>query len=147
MSNFSEVLKRLIIENNLTIISLEKAVNIYNTQLSSYINGTYQPSLNNAIKLADYFSCSLDYLNGLDNEKLKHPIVREASHQKFIENCTYLIKLHKTNENRVAIQLEFSRQSFLRWRKFGIFPELSIIIKLSKYFDVPIEYLVGRIDL
>lgn len=146
MSKFSQTLNYLIKQEDLTLLELQKQVGINNAQLGRYVAGYYEPSLTNAIILSNYFSCSLDFLFGLDDIKMREQIVRGANQELFLERLKYLIKANNTNENRISKQLNFARHGFLRWRKFKIFPEMSILVKLAEFFNVTIEFLIGRVD-
>lgn len=147
MSSFSEVFSRLVKEYDLSLLSLEKKIGISNAQLGRYMSGHYEPSLKNAIIIAKYFSCSLDYLCGLDNVKFRYEIKRDCNVDLFIERYNTLLREKPSNANRISKELNFSRNCTMRWRKNKNLPTLSILIKLSGYFNVPIEFLVGRVDV
>ena len=64
---------RLLRKNaNLTQRKLAEKVNIPKTNIGHYEIGITQPSIENLIKLADYFGCSIDYLLGhqVDNQEI-----------------------------------------------------------------------------
>ena len=64
---------RLLRKNaNLTQRELAEKVNIPKTNIGHYEIGITRPSIENLIKLADFFGCSIDYLLGhqIDNQKI-----------------------------------------------------------------------------
>lgn len=146
MSKLSEKLLFLIKKENISLLSLEKKTGVSNAQLGKYLLGKYEPSLSNAVKIANYFNCSLDYLTGNDDILNQYGIFHDLNVEIFLSRYLELIKENNTNENQLSINLNFSRNCCQRWRKNHIFPTLTILSNLSTYFKVPIEYLIGRID-
>ena len=147
MSKTSEVLLCLVKKQGLSLLELERKTGISNAQLGKYVSGYYEPSLPNALILADYFSCSLDFLCGLEEIQSRFTYKRSCDAKIFIERYNQLLKQKRSNDNRISIELGFARNCSMRWRKNMTFPTLSILAKMAVYFAVPIEYLVGRIDL
>ena len=66
--NFNEVLEDLILEKNLSLRQLAKESKVSAMCYSKYLNGSI-PNVKNAITIANYFKCSLDYLFGLSEER------------------------------------------------------------------------------
>lgn len=64
---FQERLKLLRIENKLTLQALGDAINLRKNTLSEIENGKKFISFDAAIRIADYFDVSLDYLVGRSN--------------------------------------------------------------------------------
>ena len=65
MYKLPEILKRLRINNNLTLKQLSQKVNISAKRLSNWENGCNSPYSADLIKLTKYFNVSCDYLLGL----------------------------------------------------------------------------------
>jgi len=65
-STFNERLKALMQTQGVSYRKLSKDTLIAVSNLTRFTNGKVYPLLNTAVKLADYFSCSLDYLIGRD---------------------------------------------------------------------------------
>lgn len=61
---FSEKLKYLIKEKNLSLRKLEKDIKISHATLSRWLNGKMLPQAEYLCILADYFDCTVDYLLG-----------------------------------------------------------------------------------
>lgn len=147
MNDFPNVLENLLKQNKLSLRELSAQVNISSSQLSKYVNGRYEPSLDNALKLAKHFSCSLDYLFGLDDVLRNAFSFNEPNFELFLDRFEKLILFRKTNINRIAKHTYLNRNTLYYWKKSKQFPKMGILVKLAKEFNVPIEYLVGRIDL
>lgn len=62
MYSVKENLEELMSNHNLTLTQLSAKLSIPYKTISNYINGKYLPSLNTAIKIANYFHCSINYL-------------------------------------------------------------------------------------
>ena len=61
---FSNNIKYLIKEKNLSLRKLEKDIKINKSTLSRWINGITMPQADYLCILADYFNCTVDYLLG-----------------------------------------------------------------------------------
>lgn len=79
---FSDKLKDLREDNDLTQSELAKILNISREAISGYENSGKEPSFGVLIRIADYFNVSLDYLLCRTNLKVS------------------FTKLHKNNKNK-----------------------------------------------
>ena len=61
---FSNTFKKLLKEKNITRYQLSKHTKISNARIDDWFHGRRLPSLDNLIKLAQYFNCSLDTMLG-----------------------------------------------------------------------------------
>jgi transcriptional regulator with XRE-family HTH domain len=69
MNNFSDILITLRKSKNLTQTQVATAVDIVLRTYQRYENGERIPDIATAVKLADFFKVSLDYLCGRSNKK------------------------------------------------------------------------------
>lgn len=60
----NERLKQLRKDNGLTQTELSKKLNIGQTTIAAYENGTHDPQIFSLIAYADFFGCSVDFLLG-----------------------------------------------------------------------------------
>ena len=139
MNNFQERLKELLEENSLNRLQLAKAISVSSTTINGYFNNNYYPQIEIAIKMASYFNCSLDYLFGLSEEKINN----DKSNNSFITNFHNLIKLNKLSIAGTLKALQMSEYNYYRWKK-GMFPKTSNLIEIAQFFDVSIDFLVGK---
>lgn len=61
----------------------------------------------------------------------------------FYEIVNNLCKEHKTTITRMAEEIGLSNAAPTSWRK-GAIPKLTTLEKISKYFDVSVDYLLGK---
>lgn len=90
-NNFKNNLKFLRRQNNLTQKSLGAAMGYGYTAISNYENGRNEPSINDLIKLADYFNVSVDFLIGHEskiNDEIKYCLIVKSFKVKEIMNET-----------------------------------------------------------
>ena len=66
-------LKELRVERNITQIKLAMDLNTTQNTISRYETGKREPGVAELIRLANYFSVSIDYLVGLTNERKPYP--------------------------------------------------------------------------
>ena len=62
LSNFVYTLKELLIENGITQSELAERLNTEPSTISKYLKEKQYPDIEMAVKIADYFGCSLDFL-------------------------------------------------------------------------------------
>ncbi len=88
-----EKLKSLRKENGLTQTELAKKLNIGQTTVAAYENGTHEPQIFSLIAYADYFGCTVDFLVGRDEDYIRTDIRRE---QPLTEEERRLIVLYRS---------------------------------------------------
>lgn len=141
MTNFQESLNELMIENNLNRLNLAKIIGVSSTAINGYFNYNSFPSIATAIKIANTFKCSLDYLFGLtDNKTTSYEIVDNWEHN-FLDNLYKLIKLSNTSIASTMKQLNIKENTYYNWRK-GTIPSTTNILTVANFFDVSIDYLL-----
>ena len=84
-------------------------------------------------------------INNLDNEKLK-----EYVSNTFTKRFNELVKEKREKENiktnkELAVSMGIKEQSFINYET-GRLPDTLQLIKIAKYFDVSLEYLIGDSD-
>ena len=67
--NTIQIILKLIEENNITQYKLSVDTGISSGLISDWVAGRKDPSLKNALKIADYFNCSIDYLVGRTDKR------------------------------------------------------------------------------
>jgi len=67
MNIFSERIKELRLENNLTQDALALKTGISQSAIAKWENGKKSPSIESIVILAKFFKCSSDYLLGLED--------------------------------------------------------------------------------
>jgi len=62
----------------------------------------------------------------------------------FFERFDNLAKMNNTSVNAVAKELKLSSGSITSWKKKESSPNVETVTKIADYFNVTIDYLVGR---
>lgn len=139
MNQFQERLLELMNEFQLNRLQLSKLIGITSTTINGYFNNGYYPQIDIAIKLSNFFNCSLNYLFGLSDER----DCNDTNKNTFIENFHNLIKENNQSIAKTLADLKMSEYNYYRWKK-GMFPKTSNLLEIAKYFDVSVDYLIGR---
>ena len=72
MNNLSTRLKQLRIDKNLTQKDVADYLEIAPHSVQRFEYGTNKPSIENIVKLAEYFNVSTDYLLGVSDNPVRH---------------------------------------------------------------------------
>ena len=147
MSDFAEIFLYLLKTNRLSYRETSRRLKISSSQLSKYGNGIYEPSIENLVKISNYFNCSIDYLLGLDKTQNRFGLLENQDKELFIKRLNELILTRKTNINRICKNLYLNRNTFYNWKNLRIFPKISILSKLAKELNTYVEYLIGRTNI
>ncbi|MBQ7977832.1 MAG: helix-turn-helix transcriptional regulator [Clostridia bacterium] len=145
MEKFSDILKDLIEEKGKSLRQLAIDSGVSANQYSKYLRGSF-PTLEVAVKIANYFNCSLDYLFGL-TETFNHDKYRSKDVELKVFVPRYLKELEYINLSHYKFsQLHNVSESNLRHWQYGDVPKIETLIFLSKNLSTSIDYLVGRIN-
>ncbi|MCM1006670.1 MAG: helix-turn-helix domain-containing protein [Ruminococcus flavefaciens] len=147
-----EIIKQLCYENNITISKLCEMVTNSTGNLATwkkdYMRSDYLK------KVADYFQVSTDYLLGREEKNFTN--ITESNHEKqydestyqvsetfsqFYENLTKLCNEKNISPTATLQKLKISTSKLTAWKK-GSLPNASVLILLSEFFGVSIDYLL-----
>ncbi len=123
--------------------TLSKAIGIHQTTLSKWLTGKCYPTLNYAVKLADFFDCSLDYLFGLSDDST---FTKAKSQATFLERFTELSEKSGLTDYAIAKRVKTKPGTIAKWRYRGNIPQMPKLIKLTEIFNCSLDYLAGRSD-
>ena len=62
----------------------------------------------------------------------------------FINNVLSLIELKNISKNKMCIDLNLAKTSFLNWSERGTIPNGDTLAKIADYFGVSVDYLLDR---
>ncbi|MBE5741601.1 MAG: helix-turn-helix transcriptional regulator [Clostridiales bacterium] len=143
MKTFPSILSELIKEKSITKSALSKELGLSSSSvISAWALGKKMPSLENAIKLANYFDLSLDYLFGFKEIDDKNTKYKQVS--TFNERLKSYMNNEKISQNQMTKNGEFYFANFNQWFYKNSDPDMSTVIKLAKYLKVSLDYLAGR---
>lgn len=143
MEKFSEIIKDLIDEQNLSLRKIGLECGFTSGQLSRWVNGKI-PTIDNAVKLCKYFDCSLDYLFGLSEEK-QHTVYIHTDYDfnLFITRYLLLLKENNFSHSQFTRKSDINESCLRDWKK-GHKPLMRTIVIIATNLSCSIDYLLGR---
>lgn len=138
LSNFADSLTELF--QNRDISEISKNTNISIPVIYRYLRKESLPTLHNAIELAKYFECSLDYLFGLTDKKYS----LNKSAPSFDIAFQNILKETECTRYQLNKHTKIANQSLDDWYKGKRKPSIPKLIKMSEYFGCSLDKLVGR---
>lgn len=142
MSNLSESLKDLMEEAEINAPALAKATGIDSSTILTFLRGDGLPYVDTLVTLADYFKCSTDYLLGL-TDKLSEEEFRQRP--PFKEQLTFLLKHYNVTKYRMEKDTGLAEKTVNRWHNGKTQPTVDSLIRLAKYFDCSVDFVLGRV--
>jgi transcriptional regulator with XRE-family HTH domain len=142
-TKFSDILKDLIDESDLSLRKLATQSNVSANQYSKYLRGSF-PTIDVAVRIANYFDCSLDYLFGLTDVK-KHCVFRNCDLSLFVCRYIELLKDNDITHWKFAQKYGLSESCLRHW-KCGEIPKIESLIIIASNLYCSLDYLVGRTD-
>lgn len=141
MTEFQQRLRKLMDYNQLDDIALAKNTDIEISLIYNYLRGTYLPSLENAILLANANKTTLDYLFGF-SEIIDYDCPRECKpfHLRFRE----VLVQNQCTRYRLRVKGKFSKKSVDDWFFGRTTPNIGSLIRLAQYFNMSLDELIGR---
>lgn len=139
---FQKRINELVNESDLKKVDLAKLGNFDYRSLSNAIVYGIVPTTSTLIKMADYFKVSMDYLLGRTD---KNDYI-ESTNIMFQERFEELCKEKGVTHYKVSQDCFFDKSNISRWISKGYLPTLEILDMITKYFDVSIDYILGRSD-
>lgn len=95
------------------------------------------------MKMADCFNVSVEYLlSYTDNEYFKKSDVPITFQERFES----LRKAQSLTTYELAQRLHIHRNNLLQWIKKDYIPTLDDLVIIADYFEVSLDYLLGRTD-
>lgn len=141
---FQTRLNKLITEEDLDLKEFSKKVNISVPVIRMASLYGFIPSVKVLIKIADYGELSFDYLIGRTD---KNDFFGSYVQSDFIARYTILRNEKGVNDSQVANRMPFTRNYISEWKRNKTLPSLDYLIALAEYFNVSIDFLLGRTDI
>lgn len=132
-------IKELRTENELTQQELAKILNVSSMSISFYENGQRKPDSEFIIACSRLFNVSTDYLLGKTNTKR---IQREERIGVFSKRLKRVRELKGISQRQAAEDLNISPQN-LSYYENGRDAGYDLLIRMARYYDVTVEYLIG----
>ena len=110
--NFSVIFKDLRKFNNLNQEEIAKKLNLTRSTVSDWENERSEPSVNQLVSIATAFSCSVDYLLGLEDDFGNIVIAGESD--GLTEEEKELIKCYRSSADAERLALITTARSFAK---------------------------------
>lgn len=101
-------------------------------------------SLNQACKEMMYAPPKNDLAISAENKIRKFLEARKKENDMFYDNLSILCKKHNTTVTALVLHLGLSSSNATTWKNNR--PSVDALIKLADYFNVSVDYLLGRTD-
>ena len=139
---FSERLCDLLQENKSSVNFLAQDLNLNPSAIYKWIRKVSVPSFENALALADYFGCSLDYLFGLKEIDVQY--TPHTPFSSFSDHFEEILHEKKISKYRLVKRTGISRSKITSWRKGESLPSIHSLIVVATSLDITLDALVGR---
>ncbi len=141
---FKENLKELMEINNYTVKDISLKTGIKTSTIYSYLNDKHIPDLTRAIKIAQVFDCSLDFLFGFteDFTPKKYKLASTAN-----DRFKKVLADRKITRYRVHILTKISQNQLCNWFQDKQSPTLISLVTVAKALDCSLDYLAGRDEI
>ncbi len=101
------------------------------------------PSLQSLTKIADYLNISITYLLGENDTSYFY---KSDNPTTFSNRLEELAAEKGVKYSQIAHKMPFAYSYFYDWLRTNTVPSLEYLEALADYFDVSIDYLLGRTD-
>lgn len=139
---FKDRFRMLLDEEDITAKKLGKKIGIDTTSIYFYLRGSL-PNIENAVKLANHFNCTLNYLFALDSYPDEYDFSTTFNMDNFYSKYDNLLHSKNCSHYYLSGVIGLCESSKDAWKK-GAIPKMEALIKIAQYFDVSIDYLIGR---
>lgn len=138
---FGDCLAELLSLTGKSIKELSAATNIRLSRLYDFFNKKHIPSLENAIKIADYFECPLDFLFGFVTDYKPRTYSLRGTVCEQVKNA-----IDRSGMSRYQLhkKTDIDESQLLRWYSGKQTPSLVSLITLADALDVSLDTLAGR---
>ncbi len=142
LTNFAETLCDLMFEkNNMTAKALATELGIPAPTITRYRKAQHVPSVENLIKIADYFHRSTDFLLGLEAE---NTCLTFKPCPPFSKQIVFLTEHFNHTYYSFYHALKIPESTFFEWKNGSSKPSLESIKKIADHFDCRIDFVLGR---
>ena len=141
MSNFAERLSELIFDEKLSVPQFAEKLDCKRATINRYLSGTRMPDTKIAVKMADFFQCTVDFLLGNVEQNDAKSFTPYVS---FKGRLTYLCKLYHTTKYQINKQTKLAYSALDYWDNGERTPSIDSIGRLAQFFDCSMDFILGR---
>lgn len=142
LSKFSERLAELLAEKEMKSEAFSQNAGLAGASVRSWLRGDSLPTLSSVVKIADFFSCSVDFLIG--RSETEETIVPRPV-PPFYPRLRAVMTARRVTRYELTRKTSVKDPSFANWAK-GMLPSLPSVCILADYLHVSVDFLIGRSD-
>ena len=142
-TEFQKRLQDLIDEEETKRSELHRKMGVDYRSLANALNYGIIAKPRTVAKLADYFIVSIPYLLG---ETDINDFESSSNPSNFSERFRLLCSEREESHYHVSQECHFDKSYISRWLNKNQLPSFEILDILCDYFDVSVDYLLGRSD-
>ena len=101
------------------------------------------PTTKILVRIADYFNVSIKYLLGETDD---NDFIKSVNPTTFSDRFTSLCQEKNVSHYEVSKKCYFDKSNVSRWLSRGYYPTLDILEQLCLFFNVSLDYILGRTD-
>ena len=140
-TEFQKRLQDLIDEEETKKSELHRKMGVDYRSLANALNYGIVPKPRTVAKFADYFNVSIPYLFG---ETDINDFEKASPQSSFSERFRLLCSEREESHYRVSQECHFDKSYISRWLNKNQLPSFEILDILCDYFNVSVDYLLGR---
>lgn len=137
----SERLTDLINDKGLDSKTIAKEIGVSESTVSRWKSNSKYMLLSGALKIADYFNCSLDFLVGRSETIID--FIPQKDCPPFYEHLRKIMEMRGITRYEINNKTTIKSSHLVDWNK-GADPHILSLIELANYIGCSIDYLVGR---
>lgn len=141
LSNFKERLGELMFDAKVNPPKLAELIGCSRMTINRYLSGKKLPTVDMAVRLADFFQCTTDYLLGLVETNYT---TNFKPCPPFSEQLEFLLKYYGITRYRLMKMTHFSDSNLMYWAQGKTIPTIESILKLAEVLDCPVDFVLGR---
>lgn len=141
LSKFPESLSDLMVDKNINAASLNDALGFSNSLVNKYLSGNYLPTVDNLIRMANFFNCSTDYLLGIDFENHANTFKKCPP---FGEQILFLCEYYKISRYKLRQKTGIAESLIRYWVQGKYQPSLPNILRIAEALDCSVDFVLGR---
>lgn len=150
MEKFHEKLKMLRKKQGLTQKEVADLVNVGRVTYTDWENGKCQPNLEKLTMLACVFNVSIDLLLSEYLEISKESYLKLKKQKEEEKKNLFSVRLkelrlqHGFSQEELSEQIGIKQSSYSDWENGKFKPNYEKLEKIADFFDVSLDWLVGR---
>ncbi len=141
LSKFAETLKYLISERDINQKQLAQELEITHSSVTRYLKGMREPTVSAAIKIADYFSVSMEFLLGFDTDSRLESYGKSKPVGEQIEK---LVTSNGLTGYEFCKKCNIANPNYYYWVNGTHEPSVDNLKKIADFFNMTIDEVLGR---